>query len=138
LHADAMVHCVFDLEATGLSREHNFIAEIACLYCDHNGTKICNGRFCQFVSPGVPIPNFITTLIGIKTIVGIDSFDFEIIGKNFISFIIDIINFWEIWFWLLIVGNVLMFLSCFSISINIIQKISKLLKTDFLCWTLWN
>lgn len=92
---DEMLYCVFDLETTGFSKDRNFIIEIACMLCDEVGKPLPDGKYTELVKPPVPIPYFITELTGITTNDVKDKEDFRVIGKEFLSFIIDRMRLWE-------------------------------------------
>ncbi len=74
---------VFDIETTGLSAQNNRITEIGAV-------KICGGEvletFCEFVNPGVPIPEEITKLTGISDDMVADAPPIDEVLPRFLAF----------------------------------------------------
>ena len=95
LDPDEILYCVFDLETTGFSKDRNYIIEIACMLCDDTGSPLPDGKYAELVKPPVLIPNFISELTGITNNDVKDKATFEVIGKDFMEFIIDRMRLWE-------------------------------------------
>jgi DNA polymerase-3 subunit alpha (Gram-positive type) len=77
---------VFDIETTGLSKEHDRITEIGAV-------KVINGKvtdsFSTFVNPEIPIPEGITKLTGITNEMVEDAEPIEKVLPKFIEFFSD-------------------------------------------------
>ena len=87
--ATKAIYVVFDLETTGLSRERNFIIEIACELLSPDGVTIPDSRFASLVRPPTSIPPFISNITGITDDMVLHSNGFETVGKDFLLFIIQ-------------------------------------------------
>ena len=92
---DETLYCILDLETTGFSKDRNYIIEIACMICDDEGNILSDGSFCELVKPPTNIPQFITEITGITNSDVVGKEDFQTIGNDFLSFIIERMKQWE-------------------------------------------
>ena len=75
---------VFDLETTGVNITKDRIVEIAIIRIDPNGLET---SYCKRVNPGIPIPEEISAIIGIKDKDVINEPKFEEIAPEVVDFI---------------------------------------------------
>ena len=91
------IYVVFDLETTGLSRQRSAIIELAAEMLDPKGVVIPNSKFSSLVKPpsGQYISSFISNLSGISNDMVRGESEFDVIGKDFITFLLEKISEYE-------------------------------------------
>ena len=94
--SESTLYVVFDLETTGLSRNKDKIIEISAEILDENSHIIPDGKFHSLVKPKIKISSFITSLTGISNEDVSTANDFGLVGKDFLHFLIDRIERWEV------------------------------------------
>jgi DNA polymerase III epsilon subunit-like protein len=75
------IYVVFDIETTGLSKDRNYIIELAAQIIDPVGFPLSESSFSSLIKPLKPIPYFITSLTGITMDDVKSQPDFSVVGR---------------------------------------------------------